>query len=91
MWALGVLVVAPSSDFFAGMPAGKVRSVTRMLKAIHAKKDRKAAAEKMKIYNSGTILSIAGDAVRLTYAEDLTATGVVINYGIIGAQDHLND
>ncbi len=34
-------------NVFSLVPSGKVRDVTRMLKAIHAQEDRKAAAEKM--------------------------------------------
>jgi len=35
-------------NVFSVVPSGKVRDVSRMLKAIHAQEDRKAAAEKMK-------------------------------------------
>jgi putative transposase len=35
-------------NVFSLVPSGKVRDVTKMLKAIHAQEDRKAAAEKMK-------------------------------------------
>ncbi len=49
-----------------------------------------AAVSSARIYNNGTILSTAGDAVRLSYADGPTATGDVINYGTIIAQDHLN-
>ena len=34
-------------NVFSLVPSGKVRDVTRMLKAIHAQEDRRAAAEKM--------------------------------------------
>lgn len=34
-------------NVFSLVPSGKVRDVSRMLKAIHAQEDHKAAAEKM--------------------------------------------
>lgn len=36
-------------DVFSLVPSGKVRDVTKMLKAIHAREDRKAATEKMRV------------------------------------------
>ena len=47
--ALATLYGSFYRNVFRLVPAGKVRIVTKMLKAIHAQEDRKAAAKKMQV------------------------------------------
>jgi len=50
-------------NVFSLVPSGKVRDIARMLKAIHAQEDRKAAAEKMQ-----AVIEAHGDETLTYYA-----------------------